>query len=198
MPAPILHYIFLGINVLTFFVYFLLLGKKVSREDPYGPYPYIVNPTDRPGKKVLVVQDYTYGKYLGYLKVTFDSNGEIIHHSGNPILLGMWLPEDQDVLKEVKKRKAAVDAYAKVNSVMEGEGFFHSKGNWGSLRSLNGSGNILHAISRGMNMPSRGMKIHLYCPASELILSSYPPVNLADFSNLEVSSNHPASVLCQD
>ena len=36
--------------------------------------------------------------------------------------------------------------------------------------SLNGSGDILHAISRGMNMPLRGMNIHLYFPASELIL----------------------------
>ena len=126
---------------------------------------------------------------MGYLKVTFDSNGEIIHHSGNPILLGMWLKEDEDILKEVKKRKAAVDAYAKVNSVIEGEGFIHSKGNWGLLRSLNGSGNILHAISFGMNMPSRGVNIHLYFLASDLILCSYPQVNLTDFSNLEVSSS---------
>ena len=42
-----------------------------------------------------------------------------------------------------------------------------------SLRSLNGSGNILHSISRGMNTPSRGMNIHLYFPVSELILCSY-------------------------
>eukprot|EP00112_Aurelia_sp_Birch-Aquarium-sp1_P006842 Seg1748.4 transcript_id=Seg1748.4/GoldUCD/mRNA.D3Y31 product=5'-nucleotidase protein_id=Seg1748.4/GoldUCD/D3Y31 len=92
---------------------FLYTGKKIAREDIYGPYPYIVNPTDRPEKKILVVQDYAYGKYLGHLKVTFDSNGEIIHHSGNPILLGMWLDEDQHILREIAKRKAAVDAYAK-------------------------------------------------------------------------------------
>ena len=41
------------------------------------------------------------------------------------------------------------------------------------IHSLIGSGNFLHAISCGMKMPSRGMDIHLYFPALELISHSY-------------------------
>ena len=39
------------------------------------------------GSKVLVVQAYAYGKYLGYLEVTFDDNGVVTEWGGNPILL---------------------------------------------------------------------------------------------------------------
>ena len=35
----------------------------------------------------MVVQDYTFGKYLGYLNITFDANGDVTSWAGNPILL---------------------------------------------------------------------------------------------------------------
>ena len=63
----------------------LYLGTPPSREKPVGPYPFVVEQTS--GKKVLVVQDYTYGKYLGFLQVVFDDDGEPLEWEGNPILL---------------------------------------------------------------------------------------------------------------
>ena len=74
----------------------------------------MVNPTERPSKRVLVVQGYTFGKYLGYLNVSFDSSGDIISYGGNPVLLNGSIKEDEEVLKEVKKRRGPVSNYSKV------------------------------------------------------------------------------------
>ena len=43
--------------------------------------------TQDSGRKVLVVQAYAFGKYLGLLETTFDANGELLRWQGNPILL---------------------------------------------------------------------------------------------------------------
>ena len=91
-----------------------ILGTAPSNEQPYGQYPLVVNPTARPQKNVLVVQAYTFGKYLGNLKVTFDSRGEIIHYTGNPILLSGSLKQDEEILGEVTKRRGRVSEYSKV------------------------------------------------------------------------------------
>ena len=61
------------------------IGNPPSDESPVGPYPVVVNQSG--GKIALVVQDYTFGKYLGYLNVTFDGNGDVTSWAGNPILL---------------------------------------------------------------------------------------------------------------
>lgn len=45
------------------------------------------------GRQIPVVQAYAYGKYLGYLKVTFDPEGEVVGWAGNPILLNSSIPE---------------------------------------------------------------------------------------------------------
>lgn len=45
------------------------------------------------GRQVPVVQAYAFGKYLGYLKVSFDEQGNVISSSGNPILLDSSIPE---------------------------------------------------------------------------------------------------------
>lgn len=45
------------------------------------------------GRKVPVVQAYAYGKYLGYLNVTFDNKGNVVEAVGNPILLDSSVPE---------------------------------------------------------------------------------------------------------
>ncbi len=50
-----------------------------------GPYPFVVEQAS--GKKVPVVQDYMFGKYLGVLHVTFDDEGEVKEWEGNPVLL---------------------------------------------------------------------------------------------------------------
>ncbi len=60
-------------------------GTPPSIEEKVSDYPHVV--TQNSGKKVLVVQDYAFGKYLGYLKVTFSDNGDVKSWSGNPIIL---------------------------------------------------------------------------------------------------------------
>lgn len=45
------------------------------------------------GRKVPVVQAYAYGKYLGYLNVTFDEKGNVVEAVGNPVLLDSSVPE---------------------------------------------------------------------------------------------------------
>ena len=58
---------------------------------PEGPYPTIV--TQQSGVEVLVLQDYTFGMFLGYLEITFDDAGNVIDYEGNPILLNSSYPE---------------------------------------------------------------------------------------------------------
>lgn len=45
------------------------------------------------GRQVPVVQAYAFGKYLGYLKVTFDPEGKVVGSTGNPILLNSSIPQ---------------------------------------------------------------------------------------------------------
>lgn len=72
-------------------------------EDAEGPYPVVVNAPD--GNPVLLVSDFTWGKYLGRLDVTFDAGGVVTAYSGEPILLDSSVAQDPDV-------QARVDALA--------------------------------------------------------------------------------------
>ena len=74
----------------------------------------VVHPSSDPAKSVLVVQDYYYGKYLGYLKVTFDDKGQVKEWNGNPILLDSSVPKDPDTEQELKRMRPVVDKVAKV------------------------------------------------------------------------------------
>lgn len=70
-----------------------LSGPRPSTEFPVGPYPFVVDSDD--GRQVPVVQAYAFGKYLGYLKVTFDSDGSVVKAAGNPILLNSSIPQGE-------------------------------------------------------------------------------------------------------
>jgi 2',3'-cyclic-nucleotide 2'-phosphodiesterase (5'-nucleotidase family) len=74
---------------------FLYTGKEPSNEKAEGLYP-TVRETMYGGHKVLVVQDYCFGKYLGELHVTFDDKGHVTSWSGNPILLDKTIEKDQE------------------------------------------------------------------------------------------------------
>lgn len=82
---------------------FLYTGDPPSTEKPYGPYPIVVTPDGDPQGQCLVVQDYTFGKYLGYLEVIFDDNGKVKRFSGNPILLDDSIAQDPEILEKVKE-----------------------------------------------------------------------------------------------
>lgn len=78
---------------------FLYTGTQPSTEVPAGPYPFMVQSDD--GRQVPVVQAYAFGKYLGFLKVTFDSKGNVVKSSGNPILLDSSTAPDPVIQAEV-------------------------------------------------------------------------------------------------
>ncbi|XP_043923465.1 5'-nucleotidase [Protopterus annectens] len=89
---------------------FLYTGTPPSTEFPAGPYPYMVDSIH--GYKVPVVQAYAFGKYLGYLKVIFDEEGNVKTATGNPILLDRSIPEDPAVLADVNKWKEGLKNFS--------------------------------------------------------------------------------------
>ncbi|XP_078332927.1 snake venom 5'-nucleotidase-like isoform X1 [Crassostrea virginica] len=78
---------------------FLYTGAVPSVEKPIGDYPHVVEKTN--GERTLVVQDYTFGKYLGFLQVTFDATGKVVSYGGNPIILNSTVNEDPTVKQVV-------------------------------------------------------------------------------------------------
>ncbi|XP_034436533.1 5'-nucleotidase [Hippoglossus hippoglossus] len=89
---------------------FLYTGTPPSTEVPAGPYPFVVKSDD--GRQVPVVQAYAFGKYLGYLKVTFDEAGNVVRSTGNPILLDSSVPQDAEVLADVEQWKKNLANYS--------------------------------------------------------------------------------------
>ncbi|XP_028997710.1 5'-nucleotidase isoform X2 [Betta splendens] len=89
---------------------FLYTGSPPSSEVPAGPYPFMVTSVE--GREVPVVQAYAFGKYLGYLKVTFDASGNVVTATGNPILLDGSIAQDPDVLSDVEQWKKSLANYS--------------------------------------------------------------------------------------
>ncbi|XP_046877126.1 5'-nucleotidase isoform X1 [Hypomesus transpacificus] len=89
---------------------FLYTGQAPSSEVPAGLYPFMVKSED--GRDVPVVQAYAFGKYLGYLKVTFSDTGDVLKATGNPILLDSTVPEDPDILADVQEWKKNLANYS--------------------------------------------------------------------------------------
>lgn len=98
--SPSSSFTLLLVLLLPLFLPLLLLlppappaGSPPSTEVPEGPYPFMV--TSDEGRQVPVVQAFAFGKYLGFLKVTFDDDGEVVKVSGNPILLDSSIPQGE-------------------------------------------------------------------------------------------------------
>ncbi|XP_056436708.1 snake venom 5'-nucleotidase-like [Gadus chalcogrammus] len=89
---------------------FLYTGPPPSTEVPAGDYPFLVQ-SDH-GGTVPVVQAYAFGKYLGYLKLTFDQEGNVKEAKGNPILLDSNVPEDASVAAEVATWRQNLTVYS--------------------------------------------------------------------------------------
>ncbi|XP_050665747.1 protein 5NUC-like isoform X9 [Leptidea sinapis] len=116
---------------------FLWNGKAPDSETPQGPYPKLVKQSS--GREVPVVQAYAYTKYLGQLKIVFDSNGEIIGFNGSPILLNNSFPRDPDVVKIVEKYRENV---MKVSEISVGSTAVLLDGSSCRLRECN-MGNLI-------------------------------------------------------
>jgi len=84
---------------------FLYTGTPPSIEKKYGSYPLHFKSK---GKNKVVVQAFRYGKYLGYLSVSFNNNGDLLTWSGNPILLKESIQKDDTMEKLVNKYKDKV------------------------------------------------------------------------------------------
>lgn len=103
---------------------FLYTGDPPSVEEPQGPYPFVVTRED--GSQALVVQDFAFGKYMGYLEVRFDDDGKVTGWGGNPILLDSSVEEDTETLEllepyaqEVKRRVR--QTVGKTNVLLRGD-----------------------------------------------------------------------------
>jgi 5'-nucleotidase len=81
----------------------------LSNTDPEaeGPYPVVVNGPE--GDPVLLVSDFTWGKYLGRLDVTFDSSGLATNYSGNPIVMDSSVAQDPTVQARVEALAAPLE-----------------------------------------------------------------------------------------
>ncbi|XP_077161357.1 5'-nucleotidase [Paroedura picta] len=89
---------------------FLYTGTPPSNDIPAGDYPFMVK-SDH-GPLVPVVQAYAFGKYLGYLNVVFDDQGNVISASGNPILLNSSTPEDAEVKAKVDEMRVQLNNFS--------------------------------------------------------------------------------------
>ncbi|XP_061192083.1 snake venom 5'-nucleotidase-like [Saccostrea echinata] len=90
---------------------FLYSGSPPSVEKPAGEYPHVVQKSG--GEQTLVVQDYAFGKYLGFLQVEFDNSGKIINYGGNPILLNKSITENSDLKGKIGVLYSAIEKSAK-------------------------------------------------------------------------------------
>ncbi|KAL4233402.1 5'-nucleotidase [Mactra antiquata] len=117
---------------------FLYNGAPPSNEKAAGPYPVEI---DQPsGGKGLVVQDFMWGKYLGYINLTFDDNGVVTNYAGNPILLDGTTAEDAVILQKVSTWKqplaeeaAKVVGYTNVVLSDDGDSCVKEECNLGNL-----------------------------------------------------------------
>ncbi|GAB0090191.1 protein 5NUC-like [Sergentomyia squamirostris] len=88
---------------------FLYSDEQPDSDVPEDVYPVVVTQTS--GKQVPVVQAYAFTKYLGYLKLMFNSSGDLVDWDGQPILLNATIPQDDEVLKALQKYRLGVEEY---------------------------------------------------------------------------------------
>ncbi|XP_066153262.1 protein 5NUC-like isoform X3 [Euwallacea fornicatus] len=87
---------------------FLWNGDQPDSEQIDGPYPTVV--TQESGKQVPVVQAYADTKYLGVLNCTFDSKGNLMSFSGQPIFMEATIPQEEEVLDLLEVYRPTIDA----------------------------------------------------------------------------------------
>ena len=67
-----------------------------------GPYPTVVNGTQ-------IVQAYAYGKFLGELSVLFDEEGNVIHASGEPIIIDGSVNENSQIVARLDELEMPIN-----------------------------------------------------------------------------------------
>ncbi|XP_062596336.1 snake venom 5'-nucleotidase-like, partial [Saccostrea cucullata] len=90
---------------------FLYSGPPPSTEIPSGEYPHVVHKPG--GERTLVVQDYAFGKYLGFLRVEFDNNGKIMSYRGHPLLLDRFIEKNTELKEKIDVLYKGIQKLAK-------------------------------------------------------------------------------------
>lgn len=84
-----------------------LLGDMEGAE---GKYPTIE--TNKDGDEVFIVTAYRWGEYLGYIDVTYDSEGKILAYHGAPIHLTNTTAQDEDLQTQIDAWRVPFEAFA--------------------------------------------------------------------------------------
>ncbi|XP_035789052.1 apyrase-like [Anopheles albimanus] len=75
-----------------------------------GDYPVVIENDN--GRKILIVQAYAYGKYIGRLTTYFDADGEIVYWEGYPVYMRHDVYQHGSTFRLVKKLRKQVQSYA--------------------------------------------------------------------------------------
>ncbi|KAK4223431.1 putative 5'-nucleotidase precursor [Podospora fimiseda] len=75
-----------------------------------GPYPTLVD--NKAGEEVFIVTAYRWGEYLGYIDVTYDSEGRILEYHGAPIHLTNTTEQEPGLQAEIDAWRKPFEEYA--------------------------------------------------------------------------------------
>ncbi|KAI0095906.1 Metallo-dependent phosphatase [Daldinia grandis] len=84
-----------------------LLGDMEGAE---GKYPTIE--TNKDGDEVFIVTAYRWGEYLGYIDVTYDSEGRILTYHGAPIHMTNTTKQDEGLQAQVEEWRKPFEKFA--------------------------------------------------------------------------------------
>ncbi|EMR70526.1 putative 5 -nucleotidase protein [Eutypa lata UCREL1] len=84
-----------------------LLGDM---EDAEGPYPTIE--TNKDGEEVFIVTAYRWGEYLGYIDVTYDTEGKVLAYHGAPIHLTNTTKQDEGLQAQIDEWRGPFEEFA--------------------------------------------------------------------------------------
>ncbi|OTA52445.1 Metallo-dependent phosphatase [Hypoxylon sp. EC38] len=79
-------------------------------EGAKGPYPTIE--TNKDGDEVFIVTAYRWGEYLGYIDVTYDSEGKILAYHGAPIHMTNTTKQDASLQAQIQEWRKPFEEYA--------------------------------------------------------------------------------------
>ncbi|KFB46803.1 apyrase [Anopheles sinensis] len=82
-------------------------GEPRNRDDKIqADYPLVI--TNSNGRKILIVQAYAYGKYVGRLTTYFDADGEIKYWEGFPVYMSHQVTQNKLALRTLEPYRQAV------------------------------------------------------------------------------------------
>ena len=75
-----------------------------------GKYPTIVDNKD--GDEVFIVTAYRWGEYVGYIDVTYDTQGKILAYHGAPIHITNTTKQEPDLQAQIKQWRGPFEEFA--------------------------------------------------------------------------------------